>query len=101
MDVLNMNSFPVSARVKDAAGTLDYVTVAPKRRVTLPPHLIVDNNWLADQTGVKAFESSSERIAMVLPQTTVLKVLTPAFEPAATVTSAESGASADSQVKAD
>lgn len=66
MDVLNMNAFPVTPRIKDGAGGIDYAHVAAKRRVALPPGFTVDPSWLADQENVFTYANSESKTALSL-----------------------------------
>lgn len=51
--VVNMNTHPVSVRIKTPSGQPDYVTVAPRGRVRLPADTIVEPNWHAGEPNIK------------------------------------------------
>ena len=51
--VVNMNTHPVSVLISTQTGKPDYVSLAPRGRVTLPPNTQVDQNWLQGQPKIK------------------------------------------------
>jgi hypothetical protein len=88
MDILNMNLHQVSVRCKDEKGNIDFVTVAARRRITLPGYLVVDTNWLATQTKIKTFADTKSSIKLDLQQATKeQKPISPPEKPAALTTS--------------
>jgi hypothetical protein len=77
----NMNSHPISAKLRrdgpNGTKVIDYITVMPKVKVTVPPHSVVDKNWLSGITGVTLTES--DPVATEAP-----KVIPPVVEPTPT-----------------
>jgi hypothetical protein len=53
--IINLNNYPVHAKIKTPKG-LDFVHIMPKGRVTLPPEVTVDSNWLAGAEKVKVVQ---------------------------------------------
>ena len=47
MRVTNMNKHPIQVRLRSATNSIDYVHLAPRGKVTLPPGYTVDANWKA------------------------------------------------------
>lgn len=56
MQVINLNTHPVSVKLREENGSVNYVYVQPRSRVTLPAAVTVDQNWLAMQPKVRVEE---------------------------------------------
>lgn len=109
MDVLNMNAFPITPRIKSGSGAIDFAHIAARRRATLPPGFIVDPSWLATQTNVYTYADSESKTVLTLAAATKgqsrepapirltarAPVPTPAPAPASTPSSAPSADSSD------
>jgi len=69
MDVLNLNKHAVPVKLVTPDGKVDYATVAPSRRVTIPDGYKVNTNWLSQQgSKVKTFTDSKSETPMEIPQ---------------------------------
>ncbi len=70
----NMNSHPISAKLRrdgpNGTKVIDYITVMPKVKVKVPPHSVVDKNWLSGTTGV-TIEDTDSLLAPVTQPTPV------------------------------
>lgn len=62
MLVINLNSYPVQAKI-DTSGGSDFIHLAAKGRVTLPPGASINANWLALNTNIKVVGDSTPTIA--------------------------------------
>jgi len=94
MDVLNMNAHQVSVRCKGPANIKDYVTVAPKRRVTLPEGYAVDNNWLAQAENVSVFADKTAKSPIVLQASSEVAIAPASTQSAPAPTATKISASA-------
>jgi len=64
MDVLNMNSHPVSVQLTAPNGSVDHAMIQPKRRASLPPGFTVDTNWLSVQVNIRVYNDDGSTFTL-------------------------------------
>jgi hypothetical protein len=55
-----MSSVVESVKIVSKDGNLDYITVMPKRKVTIPEGFVVDSNWSATHPLIKTVADTTE-----------------------------------------
>jgi hypothetical protein len=60
MIIVNMSSVVESVKIVSKDGNLDYITVMPKRKVTIPEGFVVDSNWSATHPLIKTVADTTE-----------------------------------------